>query len=154
MLNGQTLSVVHTNRQSLYQQWQQAILSGNSLFERQQIFAALFYYQKAIGMAEELVSIQGDFRMALVSLIVSHHNLADVYLANEEAELAGKQLSKVHDQVVCLQRKYQHDLERQEVIFWGLRRTYSALLMHRKQQGPSGLYALPGNPCLSVIAQH
>lgn len=82
------LAHVDESSSSLYQDWQKQVLAGNSHFESKNYVTAITCYNCAIAIAEDLIKEHDNFRLAIVSMIVSYHNLSDVYLMQSEAVLA------------------------------------------------------------------
>lgn len=116
----------------LFQEWQFHILHGNEAFSKTQWMMALSHYERAVMLAEELIKIAYDYRSAVMALVVSHQNTADLYLHQNEAKLAGSELECVHLKLQAYLDKKTTPPELAEALLGGLRRTYSALLLHRK----------------------
>ena len=138
------------NNTSLYQDWQEQILAGNEHFENEDLVVAISCYRSAIAIAEDLIKEHENFRIAIVSLIVSFHNLSDVYLMMTEKSKAERELKAAHDRLIGLQSEYPEDFEKQEALMWGLRRTYTALLLHLKKYSENKIVAVPQMPVIGM----
>ncbi len=129
---------LYPNPEELYEEWQFVIRQGNEYFEAQEFRIAIARYQQAISLATRLQDNYSDFRMAIMAVIVSYHNLADCYLALEQPNQCLSELLSVHEKMMQLIHSVSHQSEQnQDIAFWGARRTYTALMLHKKEHPQS-----------------
>lgn len=111
--------------------WKRHINAGNDSFDKYQILASLAHYQAAIKQATALLDQWHDKKAAVAALVVSYHNLADLYLREGEPLLAEYELENAHDKLNLAMQRTQTDSPDIEALLWGLNRTYFALVRHR-----------------------
>ncbi|WP_315979869.1 hypothetical protein [Aliamphritea spongicola] len=68
-------------------------------------------------------------------MIISYHNLADLYLRRMQTDMAGNELNRVHDSLLQ-EIANEADSSRYQALLSGLRRTYQALLEFNQQHRP------------------
>lgn len=111
--------------------WKGLICAGNSCFDEGQTLSALAHYHQAIRQAEMLVDECENTREVVAALVVSYHNLADLYLRDGHVNLADHSLCIVHQKLSdALHQSAPHSLEL-PALLWGVSRTYFALTKHR-----------------------
>jgi hypothetical protein len=112
--------------------WKAQICAGNDCFDKCQTLSALAHYHKAIEQAQALIDHWDEPKAAVAALVVSHHNLADLYLREDKALLAEYELHKVHKNISrCLSEVEPNSL-RASAFIWGAGQTYVALVNHQK----------------------
>ncbi|WP_148715480.1 hypothetical protein [Chitinolyticbacter meiyuanensis] len=82
--------------------WRRAIVAGNRVHAAGDTDSARRAYLYALSLAQGLLSHGEDADEAVAALVVTHHNLADLYLASRRAELAADHLCAVHRQLLTL----------------------------------------------------
>lgn len=121
--------------------WQQQVQAGNECFNAHQLFAAVAHYQSAKQLAWHLFRYWEDPAEAVAVVIISYHNLADLYLRRLQPEMAGNELDRVHDSLLQ-EIATESDSPRYQALLSGLRRTYQALLEFNQQHRPDQVRAL------------
>ena len=121
--------MLHTDQMT---NWKAQICAGNECFDRYQTLSALAHYNKAIEHSEHLLDSWIDHRAAVASVVISYHNLADLYLREDKAILAERELEKVHKKIsTCLSEALPNSY-RANALIWGVSQTYIALINHQK----------------------
>lgn len=128
-------------RKDLMQRWQQQIQAGNECFNSHQLFAAIAHYQSAKQLAWELFAVWDESAEAVATVIISYHNLADLYLRRQQPDMAATELQRVHEclmaeldktSVAGLSAGQESGLSgsasMHSALLSGLRRTYQAWL--------------------------
>ena len=123
--------------------WRAHIVAGNESFELMQDLSAIGHYQKAILCTNQLLEINNNFRNYVAALIVSFHNLADVFVRLQEYQLAEFELVDVHE--ILLNQwhqstEYSHEYD---ILQWGLSKTYLALASHVKAHNSKTIVMAP-----------
>jgi len=80
--------------------WKSEITAGNHYFNRQQFDDALRHYQNAKTVACALFPHWSDTHAAVSAVVVSYHNLADLYLQAKMPMQAGTELRDSHNFVI------------------------------------------------------
>ncbi len=122
-------------------QWKKHITIGNSYFRNQRFDEAEIHYLKARQHAESLFASWLDPQEAVAALVVSYHNLADLYQAENQPSLAFDMLSKVHSLLLKAADFSAENTERQAAVRSGVRQTYAALLNHMKTHDQASGFA-------------
>ncbi|WP_133468529.1 hypothetical protein [Paraglaciecola marina] len=122
--------------------WKAQICAGNECFERCQTLSALAHYNKAIRQAEYLLDNWIDHKAAVASVVISYHNLADLYLREDKAILAEHELEKVHKKISTCLSEAQPNSYRANALIWGVSQTYIALINHQKNH-PEHVMSVP-----------
>lgn len=138
-------------QETLYREWQRAVLRGNREFDNHHYCLAESSYKIGIQLAEQLLAEDETFHMPtfhikIMTLIVSHHNLADVLLAQSFTDAATDEFLLAHSKLLTLQTQQSSMPDKLEAIMWGLRRTYTALLHHLKDNKRSKIIEVPQMP--------
>ncbi len=76
--------------------WKRLISRGNRCFERGDLASACAVYQDALFIAERHLSTWPDADSAIAAFVVSHHNLADLYVRLDCLEDAADHLQAAH----------------------------------------------------------
>lgn len=121
--------------------WQQQVQAGNECFNAHQLFAAVAHYQSAKQLAWDLFRHWEDPAEAVAVVIISYHNLADLYLRRMQTDMAGNELDRVHDSLLK-EIVDEDESSRYRALLSGLRRTYQALLEFNQQHRPEQVGAL------------
>ena len=85
-----------------YDEWGSAISLGNDHFENYHTLLALFYYLKAIELVDPLIKHQPTSRQSIGALLVSYHNLADLYVRENSLRQAWSVLVKAKQRVMAI----------------------------------------------------
>lgn len=112
-------------------QWREIISYANDAFEKDQVFLALVQYRKAIALAVELVKTHPTERDVYAALLVSYHNIADLYLQGGAIELAAKAYAEAHLTV----SNYSQSVSEKEnscEVMWALRTSHKAMMAFSK----------------------
>lgn len=115
------------------QKWKRSICAGNECFDNDQTERAIEHYRKAINIAENLFYDHKDPDEAVAILIVSHHNLADVYLRKQCFSLAESELRCVHQKLSLALSDVPSDSPHSDALLRGVNRTYFALSNFTKE---------------------
>lgn len=128
--------------------WKRHTNAGNYSFENEHTLTALAHYRRAISQAECLFDEGANNREAVAILVVSYHNIADLYLRESEPLLAENELNNVHQRLTNEIAKAQADPTKMDALLWGLNRTYFALTKHRSKYSDSVQTTLSDMPNL------
>lgn len=123
-------------------QWKIHICAGNRCFEAEQNMTASGHYHRAIALADALLSGHDDPRAAVAALLVSHHNLADLYLRANQLTLAEDELRSVHQKLSLALNGVQPNTAQSDALLWGVSRSYFALIAHCKNH-PAQVTCVP-----------
>lgn len=121
----------------LYQQWEQAIQTGNLSFERHQHVQTLCFYQQSIRLSEELLALDCVSRRAIAALLVSYHNLADFYIREKAHNLAQEALE---DACACM-ADLANSSPSHEHILWGLHTADKKRYLFEQQHYGTAMYS-------------
>ena len=110
--------------------WKSHICAGNKCFDDKKTVPAIVHYQKSIVAAEDLLEHSDNDRAAVAAVIVSSHNLADLYIQANEIALAENELRNVHFKLTALLDGADNNSDRFDAILWGASRTYFVLVRH------------------------
>lgn len=110
-------------------------MAGNDCFDAQRNDQAKNEYQLAKERAKTLFAAWFDPHEAIAAVVISHHNLADLYLAEGNTDQAEAELRQAHQFIHDALLDPNCDLERKDALLHGGRRTYLALLDHIKTHG-------------------
>ena len=117
------------------EKWKQHVLAGNAFFDAQQNQQATAEYQAAKERAEKLLAVWLDEHEAVAAVVISYHNLANLYVRQGETAKAEAELRHVL-------RLIQHTLSdprcspaRREALMSGERRAHVELLNHIRTHG-------------------
>lgn len=87
--------------------WKRLICRGNRCFERGDFACARTVYLEALDVSERLLPAWPDADAAVAAFVVSHHNLADLYVHLDCLDEAGDHLQAAHAtlmRMVCDER--------------------------------------------------
>ena len=132
-------------------QWKASICAGNDCFDNHQNISSMAHYQKAICHAKALLNNSQDTRAAVAAMVISYHNLADLYLREGEQLLAEKTLRNVHQILSYELNQQSASSSKVEGLLWGLSRTYEALIAHLQKQ-PQNVKSIP--PCIPKLFEN
>lgn len=86
----------------LMDDWKRLISRGNRCFERGDMANACAVYQDALFIAESRLATWTDPNAAIAAFVVSHHNLADLYVRLDCLEHAADHIQAAHVRVMGL----------------------------------------------------
>ena len=86
----------------LYKEWSDAISQGNEYFENYHTLLALFCYLKAIELVDPLIKHQPTSRQSLGALLLSYHNLSDLYVRENSLRQAWNALVQARQRVIAV----------------------------------------------------
>ena len=110
------------------EQWKQVIDNANSCHREGKIEQAIQLYELAKQYAEQLLETDCHFDKALAALVVSYHNLSELYTEQDQRDKARKEMQLVNKKVRAIFMATPKDSERIAVIQSALQRTHFALL--------------------------
>lgn len=117
-----------------YGYWEQSICRANRCFDQSHTLLALFYYQQAIQRSDVLLEANPASRQSIGAMLVSHHNLAELYQRNGAFRAAWQHFQatrlKTHDILQCSGEL--------PGPLWGSRIAYTQLCLFEKQHGAYG----------------
>lgn len=113
-------------------QWQQQIQAGNDCFNEHQTLSALSHYNLAKVHAESMLAHFEDTKAAVAAVVISYHNLADLYLRENEYILAECELRHVHRKLSIALSDATPNSIGVDALLWGVSKTYIALINHLK----------------------
>ncbi|WP_261841125.1 hypothetical protein [Aliamphritea ceti] len=133
------------------QRWQKQVQAGNECFNAHQLFTAVAHYQAAKQLAWQLFTHWEDPAEAVAVVIISYHNLADLYLRRMQLDMAGNELERVHSSLLK-EISEEADSARYQALLSGIRRTYQALLEFCQKHRPEQLDALKSRHATELLA--
>lgn len=77
--------------------WQRATLRANRAFDRGDFAAAILQYRAALSLADTFPGRSDDADAALAALVVSHHNLGELYEHAGQIESAATHVCRAHE---------------------------------------------------------
>ena len=140
------------NNSTRFDTWRMIICAANDAFENEQTFSALVQYRRAISIAIELVQNGENHRDAYAALLVSYHNMADLYIrdnALEPAKNTHKELFRFIQQKLLAT-----EMQNNEALFWAERTHYQAVMAFSKHHPKFSLAELAQNPSWLVQNKH
>lgn len=139
-------------------QWKAEITSGNHCFNQQRIGDAIRHYENAKSVARALFPYWQDTQAAVAAVVVSYHNLADLYLRENLPEHAGIELRKSHNFLLNALRDDERqqpiasascgDESRTDILLKAASRTYLALIQHQGEYHSNTCQSAPIKPPL------
>ena len=127
------------------EKWKQQILAGNAFFNAHQNDRARAHYQAAKARAETLFAVWLDPHEAVASVVISYHNLADLYLEEGNTDRAEAELRQVHELICNAISDPGCSPERRDALLEGGNRTYVALLNYIKKHGSARNEPIPSH---------
>ncbi len=137
-------------------QWKAEISSGNRCFNQQRISDAIRHYENAKTVACALFPYWQDTQAAAAAVVVSYHNLADVYLREKLPEHAEIELRKSHNFILNALRDDErqqscacsrcYDEARTDILLKTASRTYLALIQHQGKYQSKSCQSAPIKP--------
>ncbi|MBL4631285.1 MAG: hypothetical protein JKY14_09070 [Paraglaciecola sp.] len=128
--------------------WKAQICAGNDCFDKNQLLSAIAHYQKAIKQAQTLIDSWEEPKAAVAALMVSYHNLADLYLRENSVLLAEYELHNAHQSISRYLTLAEPNSYRASALIWGVSQTYIALITHQKNQPNQVMTNVPHMPNL------
>ncbi len=117
------------------ERWKSHTQAGNAAFERGDLETAERYYQQACERAEKLLDHWLEPGDAVAALVVSYHNLADLYFRQGHDQAALSSLQTVHQMLMRRLRRENVEPARRNALMQGISRTYPELLRGRRRLG-------------------
>ena len=112
-------------------EWKKYITAGNRRFSNSDFKAAKLSYDVAKKHAENLFPKWKDPEEAASALVVTYHNLADLYQKQGNFSAAREALEKVHQIVLHALLATSLDSKRHKSLLTASTKTYSALVVHK-----------------------
>ncbi|WP_295958448.1 hypothetical protein [Rhodoferax sp.] len=114
-------------------QWEALVQRGTHAVQAGHPELALFSFHQALAIAQDLLDVPPAELTddCLAALVVSHHNLADLYAQAQLLEAAAQHLCRAHRTLLALQHSPAHGL-----AWRHSRETHTALLLHQRAWGP------------------
>jgi len=125
------------------EQWKQHIMLGNQCFDERQLLTAMTHYQSAKSRAHVLFEHWFNPEQSVAALVVSYHNLADLYLREDNPAMAEKELRSIYDYILTQLDKDLPDVKRKRALLHGLKQSYTALLSNLQRYNIKGGAAPP-----------
>ena len=104
------------NNNEKRERWQHTTRRANMCFESKSLVLANKYYHKALSLAYELFQIPMEYKHSIVAITISHHNLADLFLRNNNLRQASKHLQNAHNFVLHEFYQVTCDHSRREIV--------------------------------------
>lgn len=83
------------------ERWQRVTLRGNRAYERRDRAGALSHYRAALSLADGLYGLgSANPDQALAALVISHHNLADLFEADGTPDSAAAHLCLAYEALI------------------------------------------------------
>lgn len=112
--------------------WKNYITAGNEKFAASDFDSAKAFYEAARTEAENLFSKWKEPDEAVSALIVSYHNMADLYQKQGHTDAARSILERVHQFILRAVTSTPINNRRHSALYRGSIETYSALLVHKR----------------------
>ena len=112
--------------------WKEHITQGNQYFLNQDYEAARLEYENARVLAEQTFVEPGEPSEAVFAVIVTYHNLADLYQKQGYTKMARLALETVHHQVLRAVAATSVHSTRHAALYRGAKLTYAALMNHKR----------------------
>lgn len=139
-------------------QWKTEITAGNDCFNAQRNSEAIRHYENAKAVACALFPQRRDTDEAVAAVVVSFHNLADLYLRENLPEQAEMELQSAHRFVLNALRENELHAStklcpqcyesRADALLKAASRTYLALMRHQSEHSSKTQQAEPIKPPL------
>jgi hypothetical protein len=113
------------------EEWKKEIMAGNRRFSRSDFDAAKSSYESARQHAEDLFPKWEDAEEAASALVVTYHNIADLYQKQGNFSGARNSLEKVHKTVLRALVSTSIESKRHSSLLRASVKTYSALVIHK-----------------------
>lgn len=117
------------------EKWKQHILAGNAFFDARQMQQAAAEYQAAKERAEELFAVWFDDDEATAAVVISYHNLADLYAQQGETAKAEVELRHVLQVIQHALSEPRCSQARRKALMSGERRAHVELVNFIRAQG-------------------
>lgn len=117
--------------------WKALMRTGNHHFAEQRYLAAKVVYEQALTSALGQLNEWPETDEVIVAVATSRFNLADLYVRWERPEQAWQELKALYAFLLA-QLDCHIGKPAEMVIHHGLRRCYSALLLHQKTHSVTG----------------
>jgi uncharacterized protein (DUF58 family) len=100
--------------------------------------AAQAAYEHALAIARRLIDALPPSRAedCVAALVVSHHNLADLYLDEGDIDAAARHLAEAHEALMALLLDAERDASLRQAALRHSRETHLALISHVARHGP------------------
>ena len=86
--------------------WESEVIAGNQFFNQSDFEHAKQNYKKAKKLATKLFDFADDSERAVAALVVSYHNLADLYQQKKQLKRAYRELDEVNAYLLnCLNKE-------------------------------------------------
>jgi len=112
--------------------WKNYITAGNEHFAQSNFESARALYEAASQEAEVLFTSWREPDEAVSALIVSYHNMADLYQSQGDSDMARSILEKIHKFLLRSVASTPVEDRRHSALYRGSIETYSALLVHKR----------------------
>ena len=110
------------------EQWKQLIANAESCHSEGKTEQAIQLYELAKQYAEQLLDNHSSFDEALAALVVSYHNLSELYTEQDQRDKARKEMQLINKKVREIFAATPKDSDKIAVIQSALQRTHFALL--------------------------
>lgn len=140
--------------------WKTTITAGNRCFHCGDWVAAGEHYQRALAEAQLLLEHWQDAEAVVAALVISHHNLADLYLVLGQREQAAEHLCSSHERLLQTMLDDRLAQPLRSAAMRHSQRTYTELLQFIGEYGACPrtdrlLGSLPGCTCTSgQVSRH
>ncbi len=111
--------------------WKNYIVKGNERFAANDLEAADALYRAAKREAESLFETWKDANEAVSALVVTWHNIADLYQRQGDTAAARETLENIHKKMLRNVLATNLSDTRHSALYRGSIETYSALLIHK-----------------------
>ncbi|MBU2979912.1 hypothetical protein [Alteromonas sp. C1M14] len=125
------LSVLSLECHRKYLVWEKVILDGNRDYMAGELDIARLKYLRAIELAQAMVALEPNLRPTVGALLVSYHNLADLYETAKNIDLAEYTLNKARSRIAKLAKANPCH----EVVLWGIRLASEQIYLFNKRYG-------------------
>lgn len=111
--------------------WEKVIIDGNRDYEAGDLDIARLKYLRAIELAEYMVELEPTLRPTIGALLVSYHNLADLYESVGNLELTASMFTKASNRIAELASEHPYE----EALLWGERLAMEQIYLFNKRYG-------------------
>ncbi len=112
--------------------WKTTIKMGNQRFANSEFVGALAFYNTAKSQAEDLFQHWPNADEAVSALVVTYHNIADLYIKQGTPNLAVETIEKAKKILLRELAREQLDPKRHDALCHGSRKLHSALMRYKR----------------------
>lgn len=116
------------------QNWKRHIVEGNKHFDSHQWGKAENLYQRAKSEAKCQLLSWPDTEEAVAALVVSYHNLADLYGTSDVSLRKHQELQAAHTYLLGVLQDDALNTQQMDAVLQGINKTYLALITYLQER--------------------